>query len=84
MMPVTEHPLYLMWKERLDAELAREAALVQRKAEKERELADWYEAWHAYKARVGEVRAPVPLPRWWNLIGWFLWFMRLHAPGRHH
>ena len=81
---MTEHPLYRMWKERLDADLASEAARVQRKAERDRERAEWYEAWHAYKARLGEVRAPVPLPRWWNMIGWFRWLMRLHAPGRHH
>jgi hypothetical protein len=79
-----EHPLYRMWKDRLDAELVREAAWVQRKAERERELADWYEAWHIYKARLGEVRTRVPLPRWWNLLGWLRWLMRLHAPGRHH
>jgi hypothetical protein len=82
---VTEHPLYRMWKERLDVEVAREAAWVERKAERERARADWYEAWRAYKARLDEIRAPERLPRWWNLLGWLRWFMvHLHPPGRHH
>jgi hypothetical protein len=73
-----------MWKDRLKAELTREAARAQHKAERQRERADWHEAWQAYKARLGEARAAERLPRWWNLIGWLLWLMRLHAPGRHH
>ena len=79
---MTEHPLYHMWKERLDAELAHQAARAARRAERDSDLVGWYEAWRSYKARGDEVHQPKPLPRWWNLIGWVLWLTRLHSPGR--
>ncbi|HET6837604.1 MAG TPA: hypothetical protein VFH24_06140 [Gemmatimonadales bacterium] len=79
---MTEHPFYLMWKERLDAELAQEAVRAQRRAERERERTEWYVAWRSYKGRLTEVRAPQRRPPWWNLIGWLLWLIRLHSPGR--
>ena len=71
-----------MWKQRLDAELAREATRAARRAERESDLAGWYVAWRSYKARLDEVREPERLPRWWNVIGWVLWLTRLHSPGR--
>ena len=79
-----EHPFYLMWKERLDAELAREALRAQHQAERERDRAEWHVAWRYYKARFNETRAPQPRPRWWNLIGWVLWLMRQYSPERPH
>jgi hypothetical protein len=81
---VPEHPFYLMWKERLDAELALKAVRDQRQAARERDRAEWYGAWRSYKARLIEVRAPQRLPQWWNLFGWALWLLRLHSPGRPH
>ena len=77
-----EHPLYRMWKERLDSELAREALRAARRAQREQDHAAWYEAWHSYKARLTELRQPERLPPWWNLIGWLRWLLRLHSPGR--
>lgn len=79
---MTDHPLYRMWRDRLDAEVARDNAQAARKAVREAERAEWYEAWRAYKARLTELRLPSPRPRWWNLWGWLRWLLRLHAPGR--
>ena len=76
------HPLYQMWKDRLDAELIREQERALRRVDRDRELAAWYEAWRAYKARSAEEYVPAAKPRWWNLLGWARWFLRLHAPGR--
>jgi hypothetical protein len=79
---MTDHPLYRMWKEQLDRELAREAARAVRIAAREQERASWYQAWESYKARLSDTGRRQPLPRWWNLIGWARWLLRLHAPGR--
>src|SRR5688572_29729664 len=76
------HPLYQMWKDRLDTELIREQARADRRAVRARELAAWHEAWRAYKARSAAEYVPLPKPRWWNLLGWARWILRLHAPGR--
>jgi hypothetical protein len=78
---VDEHPLYRMWKVRLDQEVEREQARVARRAEREAARATWYAAWQSYKERSTEV-VRVRRPAWWNLPGWFLWLMRLHAAGR--
>jgi hypothetical protein len=78
---VDEHPLYRMWKARLDQDIEREQMLAARRAEREVERATWYAAWHSYKERSGQaVRARKP--QWWNVPGWFMWLMRLHAAGR--
>ena len=77
-----EHPLYTMWKERLDLDRAQEAVRAARQAQREQDRLAWYEAWHSYKARLTEARQPERLPRWWNLVGWLLWLLRLHSPGR--
>jgi hypothetical protein len=79
---MNEHPLFRMWKERLDAELAREKQRTARRVAREAERAGWYEAWALYKRRHTEIRTPLVLPRWWNLLGWLRWLLRLHAPGR--
>jgi hypothetical protein len=78
----TESPLYRMWKERLDAELAQQAAWAAHLAEREMKQASWHEAWLSYRARLDQLRPSQPRPRWWNVIGWILWLLRLHAPGR--
>ena len=70
------------WRQRLDAELAAERAWVARRVAREAEQAAWDEAWHSYKARLREGRNRTPWPRWWNLTGWVMWLLRLHAPGR--
>ena len=76
-----EHPLYRMWKTRLDEEVERGQALAARKAEREAERASWYAAWYTYKERSSQGSRALR-PRWWNLPGWFMWLMRLHAAGR--
>jgi hypothetical protein len=77
-----EHPLYRMWKDRLDTDLAREAERAARRAARDREMAAWYEAWREYKARARQVSDPPRKPSWWNLVGWVRWLLSLHAPGR--
>ena len=81
-LPVDEHPLFRMWKERLDQELAREQERAARRAVREAERAGWHAAWRVYKTRHTEVGPTETLPRWWNLRGWLRWLLRLHAPGR--
>ena len=76
-----EHPLYRMWKTRLDEEIEPGQALAARRAERDAERASWYAAWYSYKERSGKV-VGLRKPRWWNLPGWFMWLMRLHAAGR--
>jgi len=76
------HPLYQMWKDHLDTELVKQQARAERRAVRARELAAWHEAWRAYKARGAAEYVPLPKPRWWNLLGWARWILRLHAPGR--
>ena len=76
-----EHPLYRMWKTRFDEEVERGLALAARKAEREAERASWYAAWYTYKERSSQGSRRFR-PRWWNLPGWFMWLMRLHAAGR--
>ena len=76
-----EHPLYRMWKTRLDEEVERGQALAARKAEREAERASWYAAWYSYKERSSQ-GSRLLKPRWWNLAGWFMWLVHLHAPGR--
>ena len=61
-----EHPLFRMWRDRLDAELAQEAAWTARRAHREAEWKEWYAAWHAYKERLtAQVSA-------WALIAEFI------------
>jgi hypothetical protein len=80
-VPVDEHPLYRMWKARLDQEIERDHMRAARRAEREAERATWYAAWDSYKARSSAVRLG-RRPKWWNLPGWFMWLLRLHAAGR--
>ena len=77
-----EHPLFRMWKDQLDADVERENARATRRAEREAERAGWYAAWQGYKARASVAVIQSPLPRWWNVPGWVLWLLRLHAAGR--
>ena len=79
---MNETPLFRMWQDRLEAEAAQEQLRAARRAARDAELAGWYEAWRSYKGRHGEVRDPVALPRWWSMLGWARWLLRLHAPGR--
>jgi len=81
-IPVNEHPLLHMWRDRLDAEVAQERARAARKAAREAEHASWHAAWRAYKVHRAETRDHVPLPRWWDLLAWVRFLLRLHAPGR--
>jgi hypothetical protein len=78
---VDEHPLYRMWKARLDLDVEREQARAARRAEREAERVAWYAAWDSYKGRSSGAGRPQK-PQWWNLPGWFMWLMRLHAAGR--
>jgi hypothetical protein len=70
-----------MWKTRLDDEVDRGQALAARRAAREAERASWYAAWQSYKERSSEA-SRLRKPQWWNLPGWFMWLMRLHAAGR--
>lgn len=79
---MNEHPLFRMWKDRLDAETVRNQARAAQRATRLAERAAWYAAWRAYKAHATEVQEAVPMPRWWDLLGWALWLLRLHSPGR--
>lgn len=68
---MTEHPLYRMWADRLDLEVAAEQARALRRAAREAEHAGWYEAWNTYKAsHLHDGWKPMPRPRWWNIPGW--------------
>jgi len=78
---VDEHPLYRMWKTRFDEEVERSQALAARRAEREAERAEWYAAWYSYKERSSKAGLQRN-SKWWNLAGWFMWMMRLHAAGR--
>jgi len=81
-MEANEHPQLRMWRDRLDAELAQQAAHAARRAVREAEREEWYAAWHEYKKRYAmEYDGPVR-PRWWNVPGWLLYLLRLHSPGR--
>ena len=62
---MSEHPLYRMWLERLEAEIAREKARTLRGAARELDEAAWQEAWRAYKTRALQEYIPAPRPRWW-------------------
>lgn len=77
-----EHPLFRMWKDRLDAEMARERERTARRAQREQERGAWLAAWRAYKAEATGRYQPAPRPPWWNLWGWVRWLLSLHAPGR--
>jgi hypothetical protein len=79
---VTEHPRYRMWKDLLEREEAIERARAERRAARELERTSWYAAWNSYKQRRSAVSVRGPLPRWWNVLGWIRWLLRLHAPGR--
>jgi hypothetical protein len=76
---VIEHPLYRMWRDRLDAEVSASEARAARRAAREAERAEWYEAWHTYKARLGEIRERIPNPRWYDLAGWVRLLIRLRV-----
>ena len=52
---MNDHPQFRMWKDRLDAEMARQEEWSARRASRERARAGWYEAWRAYKARATEL-----------------------------
>jgi hypothetical protein len=77
-----EHPIFRMWRDRLDEEVVQEEARAARRAVREAERAGWYEAWLAYKEHLTDRRDVVALPRWWNLLGWARYLLRLHSPGR--
>lgn len=77
-----EHPLFRMWKDRFDQEAAHANTLAARRAEREAERVVWYAAWEEYKAHAGWISTQARVPRWWNIPGWVLWLLRLHAPGR--
>lgn len=68
---MSEHPVYRMWRDRLDADRAEAEARAARRAAREAERAEWYEAWSAYKARLTAIREAVPNPPWYDLVGWF-------------
>lgn len=70
-----------MWRDRLEAELAQERVFAARRLAREAENADWYAAWHTYKAHLTEPRPQRPIPSWWDLTGWVRWLLGLHAPG---
>lgn len=77
-----DHPQYRMWKDRLDNEQALENARSARRAVREQARAEWQATWLSYKARRTLATLALPLPRWWNLVGWVRWLLRLHAAGR--
>jgi hypothetical protein len=79
---VDQHPQYRMWKDRLETEQGVERARAELRAARELASADWHIAWASYKARRDHKGALIPLPRWWNILGWVRWLMKLHAPGR--
>jgi hypothetical protein len=78
---MSEHSLYRMWKDRLEAEIAREAERGARRAIRESERAAWDDAWRTYKSRLTEAYEAQPKPRWWDLLGWARWLLRLHSPN---
>jgi hypothetical protein len=77
-----EHPLLRMWRDLLDAEIAQGQAQAARRAVREAERGAWYAAWSSYKAHGMENLKTTVRPRWWNVLGWALYSLRLHAPGR--
>lgn len=77
-----EHPHYRMWKDRLDVEQETDAIRRARSVARELSRAEWHAAWASYKARIAAATVALPLPRWWNVVGWVRWLFRLHAPGR--
>lgn len=79
---MNEHPLYRMWKDRFEAEQQADGIRLARIAVRELSRAEWQAAWNSYKARLAAVAVAIPLPRWWNVVGWVRWLLRLHAPGR--
>jgi hypothetical protein len=79
---VDEHPQYRMWKDRLESEEALEHSRAARRALRDAARVSWQQAWVSYKARRGILGRSVPRPRWWDIVGWVRWLLRLHAPGR--
>ena len=67
-MEADEHPQLRMWRDRLDAELARQAAHAARRAVREAEREDWYAAWHQYKKHNTMEFDGAVRPRWWNFL----------------
>ena len=81
-MRVDEHPQYRMWKDRLETEREIQAIQLARRAARELSRSKWQATWVRYKAQIAAASVALPLPRWWNVFGWFRWLLRLHAPGR--
>ena len=79
---MNEHPLLRMWTDRLEVERAQEQARAARRAAREAEHANWEAAWRTYKSRVAQRLDRVTSTRWWDVLGWARWLLRLHAPGR--
>jgi hypothetical protein len=79
-----EHPLWRMWHDRLQQELEQQSARDARRADRVAVRVGWYVAWEQYKARVHTDERAERRPRWWNVPGWLLWLLRLHAPGGPH
>jgi len=66
---MADHPLYAMWRDRYEAELAAERERAARRAAREDQHEEWQRAWHEYKAHWGQgLRGR--LPAWWNLRAW--------------
>ena len=68
-----EHPQYMMWKARYEAELATEREQAARRARQEATRAEWGEAWQNYKDRwrEGQVGTARSRSHWWDIRGWF-------------
>ena len=67
-----EHPQYLMWKARYEAELAAEQERAARRGQREVSRMEWQEAWHRYGVhwREGLIRRGTAWPRWWDIRAW--------------
>jgi len=77
---VVDHPLYTMWKQMQDIEVATERARANLRAVREQEQAEWRQAWDTYRRHWREGRrSPPARSRWlagreWGLavILWLL------------
>jgi hypothetical protein len=62
------HPLYVMWKERYDAELVAQAERGRRRAARAQEEREWGEAWESYQRRWHAGRVSPPPQGWWHCL----------------
>lgn len=67
-----DHPQYVMWKVRHEAELAADRERAARRAQREVAHIGLAEAWHEYKVhwRSGLVRERIVWPPWHDLRAW--------------